>query len=93
MLNEQLSGIEDERIMFEMADETMYSKTSVGKFRSRKEKQKSEPTYRSSFTTQDEELTEAIIKHTEGKDKAYTRRGGINERQLIKLQEAVYSVR
>lgn len=93
MLNEQLSGIEDERVMFEMADETMYSKTSRGKFRSRKETQKSEPTYMSSFTTQDEELTEAIIKHTEGKDKAYTRRGGVNERQLIKLQEAVYSVR
>ena len=93
MLNEQLSAVEDERIMFEIADEVKYSSASRGKFRSRKDKTKSEATYTASFTTRDEQLVESIVRHTEAKDKAYTRRGGVNERQIIKLQDAVYTVR
>lgn len=92
MLNEQLSAIEDERVLFDMAEQTMYSKATA-KFRSRKQKKEAEPTYRRTFERQDEQITESIIKHTEAKDKAYHRRGGINETQIIKLQDAVYSVR
>lgn len=93
MMNEQLSAIEDERVMYEIADEIKHSSKSKAKFKSRKDKSKQEQSYRSTFTTQDESLTENIIRHTENKDKAYSRRGGVNERQLIKLQEAVYQVR
>ena len=92
MLNEQLSAIEDERVLFDMAEQTMYSKATA-KFRSRKQKKEAEPTYRRTFERQDEQITESIIKHTEAKDKAYHRRGGINETQIIKLQDAVYYVR
>jgi len=92
MLNEELSAIEDERVLFDMADQVMYSKATA-KFKSRKSKKEAEPTYKRAFERQDEKITESIIKHTESKDKAYSRRGGINETQIIKLQDAVYSVR
>jgi len=53
MLNEQLSAIEDERVLFDMAEQTMYSKATA-KFRSRKQKKEAEPTYRRTFERQDE---------------------------------------
>lgn len=92
LLNEQLSVNEDERQLFNFVNGPVYQ-SARSKYKSRKESAKAEPTYRASTMSKQEELTEAIIKHTENKDKAYSRRGGINEQQVIKLQEAVYAVR
>lgn len=93
MLNEQLSIAQKERDMFNMADQIMYKNAAVSKLNERRIKQQNTASYTASTTSKNEELTEAIIRHTENKDKAYTRRGGINEGQILKLQEAVYAVR
>lgn len=92
LLNEQLSINEDERQLFNFVNSPVYQ-SARSKYKSRKQSAKTEPTYRASTMSKQEELTEAIIKHTENKDKAYSRRGGINEQQVIKLQQAVYAVR
>ena len=93
MLNEQLSITENERQLFNMADKIMYKSSAVKKLNERRVKQQNTASYEASTTSKDEELTETIIRHTENKDKAYSRRGGINEGQILKLQEAVYTVR
>lgn len=93
ILNEQLSAIEDERQLFNMHQGTVYQKNkAVQKFNERKQKKQNASSYRAQNTNKDEELAESIIKHTENKDKAYSRRGGINEQQVLRLQEAVYAV-
>jgi len=79
--------------MFNMADQIMYKNAAVSKLNERRIKQQNTASYTASTTSKNEELTETIIRHTENKDKAYTRRGGINEGQMLKLQEAVYAVR
>lgn len=93
MLNEQLSVTQKERDLFNMADQIMYKNVAVSKLKERRIKQQNTASYTATTTSKNEELTETIIRHTENKDKAYTRRGGINEGQILKLQEAVYAVR
>lgn len=93
LLNEQLSAVEDERQLFNMYQGIVYQKNkALEKFAERKQRKQNEASYRAETMTVEEELTESIIKHTENKDKAYSRRGGINEQQVLRLQEAVYSV-
>lgn len=93
MLNEQLSVAQNERELFNMADKIMYKNVAVKKLNERRIKQQNTASYEATTTSKNEELTETIIRHTENKDKAYARRGGINEGQILKLQEAVYAVR
>ena len=92
MLNEQLSVNENERQLFNMSKGIVYKTAALKKLEERRIKEQNAPSYRAETTSSNEELTETIIRHTENKDKAYTRRGGINEGQILKLQEAVYAV-
>ena len=92
LLNDQLSAIEDERVLFNMQKGIVYQSKALKKLNERKQKQQKVASYKAQITSKDEELTESIIKHTENKDKAYSRRGGVNEQQVLKLQEAVYAV-